>query len=82
MKKIRVITRKVKANGKEFEVYQMVGDGGRLVDLRFCKDVDKTPISGMNKFEVEAELSDASSHYEYPRFYVTAMNPETLVKIS
>ena len=84
MQKIRVIAKEVpKSNTHEaFVSYSIVTDGGRLVDLRFCRTVDTRLFEGMKKFEVNAEVEDASARYEYPRYYCKAIDRVTLEKIA
>ena len=81
---IRVIAKDVakSATNEAFTSYYLVTDGGRLVDLRFCRTVDTRLFEGMKKFEVNAEVEDASARYEYPRYYCKAIDPATLVKIA
>lgn len=83
MQKIKVVVKSVpKTDTHEaFNAYYIVTDGGRLVDLRFCRTVNTAIFAGMSKFEIDAEIDDASARYEYPRMYCKAVNPETLVKI-
>lgn len=83
MKKIKVVVKSVPKTDKHeaFSAYYIVGDGGRLVDLRFCRSVNTAIFDGMGKFEIDAVVDDASARYEYPRMYCKAVNPETLVKI-
>ena len=83
MHKIRVVVKSVpKTDTHEaFNAYYIGTDGGRLVDLRFCRVVNTAIFAGMEKFEIDAEIEDASARYEYPRMYCKAVNPETLVKI-
>lgn len=68
---ITVLVRPVKdRTGKEFMSYRMVGDGGKLVDLRWKKDTDLRELNECKKARVTVDyLSDASERYEYPRFY-------------
>ena len=68
---ITVLVRPVKdKTGKEFMTYRMVGDGGKLVDLRWKKDTDLRELNECKKARVTVEyLSDASNRYEFPRFY-------------
>lgn len=68
---ITVIVRSVKdRTGKEFLTYRMVGDGGKLVDLRWKKDTDLRELNECKKARVTVDyLSDASARYEFPRFY-------------
>ena len=84
LKTIRVIAKEVakSATHEAFTSYYIVTDGGRLVDLRFCRTVDTRLFEGMKKFEVNAEVEDASARYEYPRYYCKAIDPATLVKIA
>lgn len=84
LRKIRVIAKDVakSATHEAFTSYYIVTDGGRLVDLRFCRTVDIRLFEGMKKFEVNAEVEDASARYEYPRCYCNAIDPATLVKIA
>lgn len=84
LKTIRVIAKDVakSATHEAFTSYSLVTDGGRLVDLRFCRTVDTRLFEGMKKFEVNAEVEDASGRYEYPRYYCKAIDPATLVKIA
>ena len=84
MQKIRVIAKEVPKSSthEAFVSYSIVNDGGRLVDLRFCRTVDTRLFEGMKKFEVSAEVEDASARYEYPRYYCKAIDPATLVKIA
>lgn len=81
---IRVIAKEVakSATHEAFTSYYIVTDGGRLVDLRFCRTVDTRLFEGMKKFEVNAEVEDASARYEYPRYYCKSIDPTTLVKIA
>ena len=83
MQKIRVIVKSVPKTDKHeaFSAYYIVGDGGRLVDLRFCRSVNTAIFAGLEKFEIDAVVDDASARYEYPRMYCKAVNPESLVKI-
>lgn len=56
--------------GKEFLTYRMVGDGGKLVDLRWKKDTDLRELNECKKARVTVDyLSDASDRFEFPRFY-------------
>ena len=66
-----VLVRPVKdKTGKEFMTYRMVGEGGKLVDLRWKKDNDLRELNECKKARVTVDyLSDASERYEYPRFY-------------
>lgn len=86
MEKIRVIRKTAKTkDGREFSSYKLVGDNSRLIDLRFTRDVAPEALKAfecVNKFEVEAEISDASDRYEYPRVYCHAVDMETFKKIS
>ena len=84
MQKIRVIVKSVPKTDKHeaFNAYYIVADGGRLVDLRFCRTVNTAIFAGMAKFEIDAVIDDASARYEYPRMYCKAVNPETIVKIA
>lgn len=68
---ITVLVRTVKdKTGKEFLTYRMVGEGGKLVDLRWKKDTDLRELNECKKACVTVDyLSDASACYEYPRFY-------------
>lgn len=68
---ITVLVKPVKdRTGKEFMTYRMVGDGGKLVDLRWKKDTDLRELNECKKARVTVDyLSDASERYEYPRFY-------------
>lgn len=84
LRTIRVIAKDVakSATHEAFTSYYIVTDGGRLVDLRFCRTVDTRLFEGMKKFEVNAEVEDASARYEYPRYYCKAIDSSTLVKIA
>jgi len=66
-----VLVRPVKdKTGKEFLTYRMVGEGGKLVDLRWRKETDLRILNECKKARVTVEyLSDASARYEFPRFY-------------
>lgn len=68
---ITVLVRPVKdKTGKEFLTYRMVGDGGKLVDLRWKKETDLRELNECKKARVTVNyLSDASTHFEFPRFY-------------
>lgn len=68
---ITVLVRPVKdKTGKEFLIYRMVGDGGKLVDLRWKKDTDLRELNECKKARVTVDyLSDASARFEFPRFY-------------
>lgn len=67
---IRVIVKEVKTDKVNFMKYKMVNESGKLVDLRFKKGNDTTSIDMCSKCNVTLEsLSDASSNYEFPRFY-------------
>lgn len=84
LRTIRVIAKDVakSATHEAFTSYYIVTDGGRLVDLRFCRTVDTRLFEGMKKFEVNAEVEDASARYEYPRYYCKEIDPATIVKIA
>lgn len=84
MEKVKVIVRNIPKgkNHEAFTAYQLVADGGRLVDLRMCKTVDTKLFEGMKKFYVMADIEDASARFEYPRFYVKEIDPATIEKIS
>lgn len=84
MHPIRVIATEVpkSATHEAFTSYKLVGEGGRLVDLRMCRNVDTRLFDGMKKFVVNAVVEDASARYEYPRYYCKAIDPATLVKIA
>ena len=59
-----------KAKGIAFKSFKYVSDGGKMVDLRFKKDVDLNQFDGMNKFKVVVkEFNDCGDRYEYPRAY-------------
>lgn len=66
-----VLVRPVKdKTGKEFLTYRMVGEGGKLVDLRWRKETDLRILNECKKARVTVDyLSDASARYEFPRFY-------------
>ena len=83
MQKIRVIVKSVPKTDRHeaFSAYYTVGDGRRLVDPRFCPSVNTAIFAGMEKFEIDAVVDDASARYEYPRMYCKTVNPESLVKI-
>ena len=83
-KRIRVLVKQIEktADHEAFPSYKLVGEGGRLVDLRMCRNVDTRLFEGMKKFEVDAIVEDASSRYEYPRAYCKAIAPETIEKIA
>lgn len=68
---ITVMVRTAKdKTGKEFLTYRMVGDGGKLVDLRWKKDTDLRELNECKKAHVTVDyLSDASARFEFPRFY-------------
>lgn len=68
---ITVIVRTVKdKTGKEFLTYRMVGEGGKLLDLRWRKETDLRELNECKKARVTVDyLSDASERYEFPRFY-------------
>lgn len=68
---ITVLVKPVKLEtGKEFMIYRMVGEGGKLVDLRWKKDTELHELNECKKARVTVDyLSDASARYEYPRFY-------------
>lgn len=68
---ITVLVRPVKdKTGKEFLTYRMVGEGGKLVDLRWKKDTDLRELNECKKARVTVDyLSDARARFEYPRFY-------------
>lgn len=68
---ITVLVRPVKdRTGKEFLTYRMVGDGGKLVDLRWRKETDLRILNECKKARVTVDyLSDASGRFEFPRFY-------------
>ena len=70
-KTITVLVKLVKdKTGKEFFTYRMVGNGGRLIDLRWTKDTDLRELNECKKARVTVGyLSDASYRFEYPRFY-------------
>ena len=70
-KTITVLVKLVKdKTGKEFFTYRMVGDGGRLVALRWKKDTDLRELNECKKARVTVDyLSDASNRFEFPRFY-------------
>lgn len=56
--------------GKEFVTYRMVGEGGKLIDLRWKKDTDLRELNDCKKARVTVDyLSDASARFEFPRFY-------------
>ena len=68
---ITVLVKSVKdKTGKEFIIYRMVGEGGKLVDLRWKKETDLRILNECKKARVTVDyLSDASARYEFPRFY-------------
>lgn len=72
---ITVLVKLVKdRTGKEFLAYRMVGDGGKLVDLRWKKDTDLRILNECKKARVTVNyLSDASNRYEFPRFYAAGI---------
>lgn len=83
-KRIRVLVKQIEktADHEAFPSYKLVGEGGRLVDLRMCRNVDTRLFEGMKKFEVDAVVEDASDRYEYPRAYCKAIASETIEKIA
>ena len=68
---ITVLVKPVKdKTGKEFLTYRMVGEGGKLVDLRWRKETDLRILNECKKARVTVDyLSDASARFEFPRFY-------------
>lgn len=68
---ITVLVKSVKdKTGKEFMTYRMVGEGGKLVDLRWKKETDLRILNECKKARVTVDyLSDASARFEFPRFY-------------
>lgn len=68
---ITVLVKPVKDNtGKEFLTYRMVGEGGKLVDLRWRKETNLRELNECKKARVTVDyLSDASARFEFPRFY-------------
>lgn len=70
---IKVIVTKVtpKDTSKpSFNKYKIVRDGGRLVELRFKRDVNTSEIDKCTKCVLLVDtLQDASANFEYPRFY-------------
>lgn len=72
---ITVLVRPVKdRTGKEFITYRVVGEGGKLVDLRWKKDTDLRELNECKKARVTVDyLSDASERYEFPRFYAAGI---------
>lgn len=59
-----------KAKGIAFKTFKYVADGGKMVDLRFKRDVDLSQFDGMNKFKIVVkEFNDCGDRYEYPRAY-------------
>lgn len=82
--RIRVLIKQVSKTDEHeaFASYKLVGDGGRLLDLRMCRTVDTRIFDGLRKFEIDAIVEDASDRYEYPRAYCKEVKPETLVKLA
>lgn len=68
---LTVLVKPVKdKTGKEFMTYRMVGEGGKLVDLRWKKETDLRELNECKKARVTVDyLSDASARFEFPRFY-------------
>lgn len=83
-KRIRVVVKQIEktADHEAFPSYKLVGEGGRLVDLRMCRNVDTRMFEGMKKFEVDAIVEDASARYEYPRAYCKEIKPDTIEQIA
>lgn len=72
---ITVLVRPVKdKTGKEFLTYRMVGESGKLIDLRWKKETDLRELNECKKARVTVDyLSDASARFEYPRFYAAGI---------
>lgn len=65
---------------KQFTVYKIVESDGKLVDLRFKKDVDLALFKEGNKFDIECGYLQLATQYEYPRYYISAVSEVKKVK--
>lgn len=70
-------------NGTAFPSFKYVDDenGGKLVDLRFKRDVDIKKFDGMYKFKAKFNYWQTSNAYEYPRIYASELVADSIVKI-
>lgn len=79
-------------NGKPpFRKYRLVGDDGKLIDLRFRKTVNTGELERLicsgnedgkkHKFEVDMPPVRISNNYEYPRIYADGLKLDTLTII-
>ena len=72
MQKITIIKQKeVKTEKTSFTPFKVVDANGKLIDCRFKKDVNLSVFDNGTKFTCDAEVSDASAKYEFPRWYVS-----------
>lgn len=71
LKTIKILVKDIETkDGKKFKKYSMVGENGKLVDLRFKMGTDLSKLNECKKAVIKvAYLSDASDYYEFPRFY-------------
>lgn len=81
-KEIKIIVRKGKTkDGREFPVFKLVEENGKLVDLHFRKDVEISKFEKLNKFKVKAEYVQLAENYEFPRYYVGNVDYSTIVDL-
>lgn len=79
---IKVIRKKVeKKDGTYFTTYKLVEENGKLVDLVFLKSVDLSKFDGMYKFNVQVGSLQAKINYEYPKYFCSEVDYDTISKI-
>lgn len=74
-----------------FRKYRLVGDDGRLIDLRFRRTVNLAELERLicsgnedgkkHKFEIDMPPVKISNNYEYPRIYTDNLAMDTLTII-
>ncbi len=66
-----------------FPSYKFIDDehNGKLVDLRFKKDVNTALFSGMYKFKAKFGYWQETQAYEYPRIYASELDETSIEKI-
>lgn len=88
MKEATIIVKLVETTSKDgnkqtFPSFKYVDSehGGKLVDLRFKRDVNVNLFAGMYKFTAKFGYWQVSNAYEYPRIYASELDETSIVKI-
>lgn len=68
-------------DGKQFDVFKMVKDNGKLIDAHFRKDCNMSIFTDGNKFKCKVGYLQVAENYEFPRVYVGEIDEKSVQKI-